>query len=93
MKNALREGVSFVCQDIRIDLPPGPFDLILCRNLAFTYFAVAQQVRTVRHLATRLRNGGVLVIGAHERLPVGATNFRPLLQCPYILVWHGAEQI
>jgi chemotaxis protein methyltransferase CheR len=93
VKNALREGVSFVRQDIRIDLPPGPFDLILCRNLAFTYFDVAQQVRTLRHLETHLRNDGVLVIGAHERLPEGATNFLPLPQCPYILGWRGAKQI
>ena len=91
VKNALREGVSFVRQDIRIDLPPGPFDLILCRNLAFTYFAVAQQVRTLRNLATRLRHDGVLVIGAYERLPEGATSFLPLAQCPYILGWRGAE--
>ncbi|MEN8184395.1 MAG: CheR family methyltransferase, partial [Myxococcota bacterium] len=31
-------GVQFRQQDIRKEMPAGPFDLILCRNLAFTYF-------------------------------------------------------
>ena len=55
--------------------------------------APAQQVRTLRHLETHLRNDGVLVIGAHERLPEGAINFLPLPQCPYILGLRGAKQI
>lgn len=33
-----RQGVEFVMQDIRQSMPEGPFDLILCRNLVFTYF-------------------------------------------------------
>ena len=32
-----RSGVTFVRQDIRSEFPDGPFDFILCRNLAFTY--------------------------------------------------------
>ncbi len=33
-----RQGVSFLSQDLRSEAPEGLFDLILCRNVAFTYF-------------------------------------------------------
>ena len=33
-----RAGVTFLCQDLKTAAPDGPFDLLLCRNLAFTYF-------------------------------------------------------
>lgn len=67
-----RRRVEFLEQDIRRRQPPGPFDLVLCRNLAFTYFDVALQRRLLRRIVDRLREGGALVIGAHERLPDGA---------------------
>ena len=61
--------MSFRALDIRQQQPDGPFDLILCRNLVFTYFAVAAQTETLRAIVARLAPGGYLVIGAHERLP------------------------
>lgn len=66
-----RAGVRWVPMDLRRDLPDGPFDLVLCRNLAFTYFAPALQSATLERLAQRLAPDGVLVIGAHEQLPHG----------------------
>lgn len=64
-----RAGVDFALQDIRHALPPDKFNLILCRNLAFTYFDEALQRRTLERLLTRLESGGVLVIGRRESLP------------------------
>jgi chemotaxis protein methyltransferase CheR len=63
-----REGVTFLQQDLRTQAPPGPFDLVLCRNLAFTYFAPALQQRVLAAFAERLVANGTLVLGAHERL-------------------------
>ena len=64
---ALRAHVRLERQDIRRVLPDGPFDLILCRNLVFTYFAPEVQATLGRALIERLGAGGLLVIGAHER--------------------------
>lgn len=64
--------VDFVCQDIREGALPGPFDLILCRNLAFTYFAEELQGRVLSSLHRCLAPGGALVIGCHETLPTNA---------------------
>jgi chemotaxis protein methyltransferase CheR len=73
-----REGIRFERQDIRSESPPGLFDLVLCRNLVFTYFAIELQRPILDRLAGALRDGGCLVIGAHERLPEGAPRFEPV---------------
>lgn len=61
--------ISWAVQDLRKKQPDGPFALILCRNLAFTYFSAALQREILNHLDSRLSTGGLLVIGAHESLP------------------------
>ncbi len=80
LREALRSGIDFVCQDIRRAQPDGPFGLILCRNLAFTYFDEAGQREVLDALTARTAPGGALVIGAHERLPVPAPGFEPWLE-------------
>lgn len=69
IKPEYRRPVSWAVQDLRKNQPDGSFDLILCRNLAFTYFSAALQRKILHHLDTRLSTGGLLVIGAHESLP------------------------
>ena len=64
-----REGVCLVEQDLRAALPAGPFDLILCRNLVYTYFAESWRRTLTQAFAERLRRGGLLVLGKNEGLP------------------------
>ena len=64
-----REGVSFLNQDLRCEAPDGSFDLILCRNVAFTYFEAPLQREVLTRLLEHLSVPGYLVIGAQERLP------------------------
>jgi chemotaxis protein methyltransferase CheR len=64
-----RAPVDFARHDVRDGAPGGPFDLTLCRNLVFTYYADELQREIGRHLARSLRAGGALVVGAHEALP------------------------
>ncbi len=61
--------VRFLEQDSRREYSEGRFDLILCRNLAFTYFETAMQTAIARRLDERLVAGGFLVLGIHESLP------------------------
>jgi chemotaxis protein methyltransferase CheR len=69
IKSEYRFGVNWAVQDVRQTMPDGPFDLVLCRNLAFTYFSSALQRESLHRLDARLTTGGLLVIGAHESLP------------------------
>jgi chemotaxis protein methyltransferase CheR len=64
-----RRRVRFERSDLRGECPPGPFDLVLCRNLAFTYFDEPTQRRLARSLAGSLQPNGILVLGRGERLP------------------------
>jgi chemotaxis protein methyltransferase CheR len=73
LREEFRLGVQFRQQDIRKAMPSGPFDLILCRNLVFTYFEPDLQRAILRKLVKRLVPGGALVVGAHEALPELAT--------------------
>jgi len=65
-------------------MPSQLFDLILCRNLVFTYFAIETQREMIIGIAERLREGGYLVIGAHEQLPEGGPPFVQVRGCPEI---------
>lgn len=69
--------VTFVEEDIRKQLPPGHFDLILCRNLVFTYFDSALQRDLLARIVDKLIPGGILVIGIHESIPAGIPALTP----------------
>ena len=62
--------------DVRDPPLAGPFDLVLCRNLAFMYFDDAGQRTAALALSGVLRPGGALVVGKHETVP-GGTGFEP----------------
>jgi chemotaxis protein methyltransferase CheR len=84
IRDEYREGVSFVCCDIRNELPPGPFHLILCRNLAFTYFNEELQAMMAEKIYSILMDQGVLMLGSHENLPAGVPGFeRMSAQMPF----------
>lgn len=72
LKPELRDCVELRLQDVRTAMPDGPFGIILCRNLAFTYFAAAMQQQVLTGMLDRLVSGGFLVLGKHEALPEGA---------------------
>jgi chemotaxis protein methyltransferase CheR len=69
VRDRFRNGITFLRQDIRREQPPGPFDLIFCRYLVFTYFDEPLQSVILRHIIARLRPGRILVIGKKEALP------------------------
>jgi chemotaxis protein methyltransferase CheR len=63
-----RTPVRLLEQDIRREYPEARFDLILCRNLVFTYFETAMQAVIARRLVERLVAGGRLLLGIQESL-------------------------
>lgn len=82
LRRQFRKGVCFTHGDIRRALPAGPFDLVLCRNLVFTYFVASLQREILGHLHARMHEAGALVVGIHESLPEHRIGFRP---------WNGAR--
>ena len=84
VKEEYREAVTFREQDIRVAAPDDRFHLILCRNVAFTYFDDALQRETLHRIGDRLLPEGALVIGRRERLPDGTPRFEPWAREPEI---------
>lgn len=77
LKTQYRKPVRFYQQDIRHHVPQGPFDLVLCRNLVFTYFDESLQATLLEDLLRCIKPGGALVIGIHEKLPATTPPLRP----------------
>lgn len=69
LKERFTWSVRLAQLDLRGPLPEQRFDLVLCRNLAFTYFDEALQRQFLQSLESRLAPGAFLVIGCHESLP------------------------
>jgi chemotaxis protein methyltransferase CheR len=82
LRDEFRQGVAFARHDLRDPVSGACFDGILCRNVAFTYFAEGLRRLTAARLASLLRPGGFLLVGAHETLPGGAADFDPVPGCP-----------
>jgi chemotaxis protein methyltransferase CheR len=83
LQRAIRDRVRFVEQDVRRGSPDGLFDLVLCRNIAFTYFDQPTQLEVVERFATCTVTGGALIVGTHEHLPDGASQFLPWAGRPH----------
>jgi chemotaxis protein methyltransferase CheR len=77
VREGLRRGVDFRLEDLRTCAPEGPFRLVLCRNLAFTYFDAPLQREVAARLVERLLPGGALVLGCHEEVPAGTAGLAP----------------
>lgn len=84
LKESFRQNVQFLNHDIRKDLPEGLFDLILCRNLVFTYFQEDLQRDTFHRMMTKLKPGGIFIVGIHESVPSGQDILIPSGKCFYV---------
>ncbi len=71
LKADCRRAVTFLRQDVRDARPEGRFDLVLCRNLVFTYFDDELRARLLGEFIEAMVGGAALVIGIHETLPDG----------------------
>ena len=59
VRDEYRSEIEWCEQDIRKEMPTGPFDIIFCRHLVFTYFDETLQEETLCRIAARLRPGGI----------------------------------
>ena len=67
---SIRKSVEFRRHDIIHEEPFPGMDIILCRNLAFTYFSKETQISVLKRVSNSLKEMGYLVIGQDESLPL-----------------------
>lgn len=77
LKAIYHNPVQFLRQDVRKRMPGGPFQLILCRYLVFTYFDKKLQTELLGKFLSRLAPGGALVLGKIDRLPCKTEKLEP----------------
>ena len=70
LDHTIREGIEFKKHDILHGEPFLEMDIVLCRNLAFTYFSKESQIAVLKKMATSLKEKKFLVIGKEENLPL-----------------------
>jgi chemotaxis protein methyltransferase CheR len=68
LPDSCRQIITIQKHDVRETPPWHGLDMVLCRNLAFTYFSPAVQGRVLTHFDAALLPEGVLVTGAKELL-------------------------
>lgn len=64
LRPEFRAPVELRLSDIRDESPAGPFQLVLCRYLAFTYFDRNLQQRMLGRIRECLARDGALVVGS-----------------------------
>ena len=78
---ALRAAARWKRSDLLSAAEPGPWDLILCRNVGM-YFTADAAAALYRRVGAELSPGGFLVLGRAER-PLGAGDWRAVGPCVY----------
>ena len=81
LREDYRRAVEFERRDLLAEPRERRFDLIVCRNLAFTYFGPDLARAALQLMVRRLRPRGALVIGVHEQLPDNAGQLAPWPGC------------
>ncbi len=83
LRQRFKRCVTFRFHDVRDPPPSVRFDLILCRNLVFTYFDETLQRSVVGHLINSLVPDGALMLGSHEQLSADEQRLKgwPALPC------------
>jgi len=76
LRPELKANIAWACQDLVAgQIPPGLFDVIFLRNNLLTYYRDPQKSAAFQQVAANLEQDGILIIGAHERLPDTADCF------------------
>lgn len=84
LKQRCRRGVRLLRRDVTEGPPDGIFDLVLCRNLVFTYFTLGRQQVFLQSLMPHLAAGAALVVGSHETLPAQVRELTSWAEVPCV---------
>ena len=81
---SMRAGISWKVQNAVNEPLQGSFQVIFLRNGILTYYTDELRRTAFRKILGSLSEGGFLVIGSHERLPVESSDLLPIMGQQYI---------
>jgi chemotaxis methyl-accepting protein methylase len=67
----LKEGIIWRGYDLLLDFPGTNFRLVFLRNSLLTYYEDELEIPAFRKVINSMAQGGLLVIGSHEKIPPG----------------------
>jgi chemotaxis protein methyltransferase CheR len=74
----LKKGIHWQIHDLATDEPPQKsFSLIFLRNNLLTYYQEKMKKAALTRMLGGLEPDGFLMIGSHEKLPVGMESWAP----------------
>ncbi|MBN2196365.1 MAG: methyltransferase domain-containing protein [Polyangiaceae bacterium] len=76
VREAVRRGTRFVERDATRGLPPGTYEIVICKNVLI-YFGDASGDKLVDHLVRVLAPGGMLLVARSEVPRLRALGVRP----------------
>ncbi len=81
----LKQGVKFDRCDVTKHPPPAArFEAVLIRNNLLTYYRTLEKERALQVILGALAPGGMLITGAHEKLPAGFGHMKASADHPRI---------
>jgi chemotaxis protein methyltransferase CheR len=85
----LRSHVNFVTRDVMNGLPPGQYEIIVCKNMLI-YFGEQARLRVVEQLLHALSPGGALIVARSEVPLVRALGKAARVVAPGVFVFDAA---
>ncbi|MBW1801906.1 MAG: hypothetical protein JRJ85_14370 [Deltaproteobacteria bacterium] len=91
VRSFLKEGVIWKTHNFLEGFLHSHFHLIFLRNNLLTYYEDELKVPAFRKIVSCLRTGGLIIIGSHEKMPLGGGLFRPYngLSCIFTPILKG----
>lgn len=80
----LRKRIRWRVHQLLEDPPTGRFQLILLRNNLLTYYQGPGMIAAMERITAALTDGGILVLGSHERPPSLEVPLVRDLECPWL---------
>jgi len=81
----LKKDITWQVHDLMKQLPlAGKFHIIFLRNSLLTYYREGNAIPVLLNIVDSLDDGGILIIGCHEKIPSHASMLSPFKSCPYI---------
>ena len=84
IKDELKSNISWEIRNLLVEPAESVFNLIFLRNNILTYCRQKDQIQILGDIIEQLEPGGLLIIGCHETLPLGAEALVPTPELPYV---------
>ncbi len=84
VRSWVKTGIAWQVHDLLSGAPGTSFDLIFLRNNLLTYYTDQAKIPSVLRVVDSLAQGGFLVIGSHERMPVETSDLERWEDTKYV---------